>query len=278
MLGMNEANLNANKANRIMRKKIQFMINDENVAEDFLDLVDQLKHIKSKNHAKFVSEVNKARDEAGKDLLMSNIFNNGFLLLSDEVEQMKDAGNISKADIAWLKRQQAIKRKQDIEAMAQQRAVANLQRKERRKELQEKILGDIKERGRSIVFLQKWASVIMLHKAFRRFQREVRRKASEAEYFQKVMWTVIRARRRIQYKIRRQGPTAEERMRRTIKNSLISFSSMADFTKYQAGERIWSLLWALKTRRDLRRTMLDFHEKIRRIKVRFKQHFQVKHN
>ena len=40
MLGTNEPNLNANKANKIMRRKIQFMIDDENVAEDFLDLVD----------------------------------------------------------------------------------------------------------------------------------------------------------------------------------------------------------------------------------------------
>ena len=40
MLGTNEPNLNPNKANKIMRKKIQFMINDENVAEDLLTLVD----------------------------------------------------------------------------------------------------------------------------------------------------------------------------------------------------------------------------------------------
>ena len=46
MLGMNDAKLNATKANRIMRKKIQYMINDESVAEDFIDLVDQLKSIK----------------------------------------------------------------------------------------------------------------------------------------------------------------------------------------------------------------------------------------
>ena len=46
MLGMNDAKLNATKANRIMRKKIQYMINDESVAEDFIDLVDELKSIK----------------------------------------------------------------------------------------------------------------------------------------------------------------------------------------------------------------------------------------
>ena len=46
MLGMNDIKLNATKANRIMRKKIQYMINDESVAEGFLDLVDELKSIK----------------------------------------------------------------------------------------------------------------------------------------------------------------------------------------------------------------------------------------
>ena len=103
MLGMDESKLNATKANRIMRKKIQYMIHEESVAEGFLELVDQLKSIKSKNHAKLVSSVKKAKqDSAGRDLLMSNIFNNGMLLLSDEVDSIKaqDQVTLSKYNIA----------------------------------------------------------------------------------------------------------------------------------------------------------------------------------
>ena len=104
MLGMDESKLNATKANRIMRKKIQYMINEETVAEGFLELVDQLKSIKSKNHAKLVSQVKRSKQEsAGKDLLMSNIFNNGMLLLSDEVDNIKTQEKLSKQNIAFLK-------------------------------------------------------------------------------------------------------------------------------------------------------------------------------
>ena len=107
MLGMNDAKLNATKANRIMRKKIQYMINDESVAEDFIDLVDELKSIKQRNHAKLYSTSNRMkRDSAGKDLLMSNIFNNGMLMLSDEVDQLnlQQQDSLTKADINQLKR------------------------------------------------------------------------------------------------------------------------------------------------------------------------------
>ena len=40
MLGTNDKKHNATKANRIMKQKIEFMINDESVAEGLIDLVD----------------------------------------------------------------------------------------------------------------------------------------------------------------------------------------------------------------------------------------------
>ena len=40
MLG-NDAGADANKANRLLRKKIKFMLEDIDVADEFLSLVDQ---------------------------------------------------------------------------------------------------------------------------------------------------------------------------------------------------------------------------------------------
>ena len=40
MLGTNDQKQNATKANRIMKQKIQYMINDESVAEGLIGLVD----------------------------------------------------------------------------------------------------------------------------------------------------------------------------------------------------------------------------------------------
>ena len=82
MLGTNDQKHNATKANRIMKQKIQYMINTESVAEGLIELVDELKSIKSKQRAKLNSPLSKAkRERAGKDLLMSNVFNNGAQLL-----------------------------------------------------------------------------------------------------------------------------------------------------------------------------------------------------
>ena len=82
MLGTNDQNKNATKANRIMKQKIEYMINTESVAEGLIELVDELKTIKSKQRAKLASPLSKAkRERAGKDLLMSNVFNNGAQLL-----------------------------------------------------------------------------------------------------------------------------------------------------------------------------------------------------
>ena len=63
--------------------------------------------------------------------------------------------------------------------------------------MQEKILGDIRNREQGIVLLRKWVGIIKINKIFRIFKKEVKRKSEEAEYFQKVMWTVIRARVRM---------------------------------------------------------------------------------
>ena len=57
-----------------------------------------------------------------------------------------------KVNIAQLKRMQTIQRKEMINEMNLQRAAANVQKKERRKYLQEKILNDIRNRGRNVAF------------------------------------------------------------------------------------------------------------------------------
>ena len=69
----------------------------------------------------------------------------------------------------------------------------------------------------------------------RRFKREVKARHDDQEYMKRVAWIAMRVRMKLGHLLVKQGPNFDERHRRTIKNSLISFTSMADFTRYQAG-------------------------------------------
>ena len=84
-----------------------------------------------------------------------------------------------------------------------QRAAANVQKKERRQYLQEKILNDIRNRGRIVAYTHKWLAIIALQIAFRRMKKEWRRRVQYAAYFQRVQFIVIRARIALQTKIKR---------------------------------------------------------------------------
>ena len=83
---------------------------------------------------------------------MSNVFNNGAQLLQEEVDRINQTEDVSqkKVNIAQFKRMQTIQRKEMINEMNLQRAAANVQKKERRQYLQEKILNDIRNRGRNV--------------------------------------------------------------------------------------------------------------------------------
>ena len=60
-------------------------------------------------------------------------------------------------------------------------------------------------------------------------------------------------------KVKRQGPTVDERVRRNIKDSLISLSTMTDFTRYQAGNVIADFLRGKRARKNLHTKMINFH-------------------
>ena len=122
------------------------------------------------------------------------------------------------------------------------------------------------QRGRDIAWTHKWLSVIISHIAMRRQQKEWRRRVDYAQYFQRVHWIVVRARAALDKKILRQGPTIDERLRRYIKDSMISLSTMTDFTRYQAGTMVASFLEKFRERKKLHRNMVDFHFQIRKIK------------
>ena len=66
---------------------------------------------------------------------MTNIFSSGFGL-TDEIKQVLNNPNLSKAEIEWIKGKKANLRKKEIEMMKQQRALADTNRKERRRMLQ----------------------------------------------------------------------------------------------------------------------------------------------
>ena len=154
-----------------------------------------------------------------------------------------------------------------------QRSISNLQKKERRSELQNKILSNIKKRGKDIAFTHKWLQIIVAHIAFRRQKKEWQRRVDYAGYFLRVHWMVVRAKNVLYKKMLRQGPTTDERTRRYIKDSMISMSSMTDFTKYQASNLVCHFLQGIRARRELHRKMSNFHDQIQKIKQRFKEHF-----
>lgn len=66
MLGSDQVIKNADKANKMLAKKIQFMVNDPEVADEFLGLVDQVKNAKVerlREAKKDFTERNKLREE-----------------------------------------------------------------------------------------------------------------------------------------------------------------------------------------------------------------------
>ena len=58
------------------------------------------------------------------------------------------------------------------------------------------------------------------------------KKKEEAHFLASIFWTVLKIKIRMGSKIRRNGPTPEERTRRQIKNSMISLGSSVHLRDY----------------------------------------------
>ena len=80
--------------------------------------------------------------------------------------------------------------------------------------------------------MSKWYRAILVHKAATKIRADMVKKKEEAHFLASIFWTVLKIKIRMGSKIRRNGPTPEERTRRQIKNSMISLGSSVHLRDY----------------------------------------------
>jgi len=77
-------------------------------------------------------------------------------------------------------------------------------------------------------------------------------------------------------KLKLWGPDIEERERRSIRNSTMTFSSMVNFSQYRARDTIARFLNSTAARQDLILSTRETHYNIKVIQERFRAYFHVK--
>ena len=60
----------------------------------------------------------------------------------------------------------------------------------------------------------------------------MKKKTDEARFMASIFWIVLKIKIRMASKLRRNGPTPEERLRRQIKNSMVSLGSSVHLRDY----------------------------------------------
>ena len=114
MLGQKEEKVNARRANEITRRKVQFMVKEEAVADDFLTLVDKLRHIKHKNSRTELKNL-KEQQELEKEQLAARMVESQYLYIRDEANNLHEQNIITKADVEEIKRVRAAERRKEID-------------------------------------------------------------------------------------------------------------------------------------------------------------------
>ena len=102
------------------------------------------------------------------------------------------------------------------------------------------------------------------------------KKREEAKYMAEVFWTVLKMKMRMSTKLRRQGPTPEERTRRNIKDSLASIGSCVHLRDVHCSKLITGALQSIHTRMEFKRCILENAMWIRKIQERFRSYWQVR--
>jgi hypothetical protein len=79
----------------------------------------------------------------------------------------------------------------------------------------------------------------------------------EAKFMSKIFWIVFKIKIRMSRKIKKNGPTPEERARRQIKACLTSIGSRIHLREDAASKLILSTLQSLKMRQDIKKKIID---------------------
>lgn len=99
------------------------------------------------------------------------------------------------------------------------------------------------------------------------------KKKEEAHFLASIFWTVLKIKIRMGSKIRRNGPTPEERTRRQIKNSMISLGSSVHLRDYTGQKMIYRVLEGLRMRQEIKQDIIDTGLWVRRIQERFRSYW-----
>ena len=156
-----------------------------------------------------------------------------------------------------MRQEQSKQRKKEIDEMTRIRNLQAVTKKERRKQLQQTIVTNLQKQAANEKFVKTWRSAIVFQRICANLTKMIAKKKEEAQFLAKVFWTVLKLKMRMATKLRRNGPTPEERLRRQIRHSLNSIGSSVHLRDVTAGNIIVNFFKAIETRVELKQKIID---------------------
>ena len=286
MLGGEEnKSLHAAKLNQIVKKKISYMINEDlDVAKDFLDLVEILKSHKSHVHKALKDDILKRQSGfGGNEVFVENqqqeielydenqetiapVFD-GFsnLFWQNDLYRMYKEGQLTKQQLNEMRSQQTQQRKKELDEMSHIRKLQSVTKKERRGELQQQIINDLNKAASDQELVTKWYKAAVIFKACSNLKKAMDQKKEEARYLASVFWIVLKMKMQCSIKLKRKGATAEERLRRMIRNSVCSIGSSVHLRDYTAQKLLVNTLQGLHMRATMKKYIIETGKWVRTI-------------
>ena len=121
-----------------------------------------------------------------------------------------------------------------------------------------------------------WNTAVLIFKACAKIKQDMTKKKEEAKFLASVFWTVIKMKIRSGTKLRRNGPTPEERLRRMIRGSLTSLGSAVHLRDVTAQKVVMYFFQGLEMRKELKRAIIDNGKWVRKIQERFRSYWAVR--
>ena len=115
------------------------------------------------------------------------------------------------AQLSEMRANNSKNKRNEIQEMARIRSLQAVTKKERRKDLQERIVQQLQKQAADRQFVTTWVKAILVHKAVTKIRADMVKKKEEAQFLASIFWTVLKIKIRMGSKIRRNGPTPEER-------------------------------------------------------------------
>ena len=91
-----------------------------------------------------------------------------------------------------------------------------------------------------------------------------------------IFWLTLKMKIRLSRKVKRNGPTPEERLRRQMRGCIMSMGSGIHLREDKASNLILSFLQSVKMRNDTKRMVIDTGLQVRHIQERFRSYWQVR--